>query len=199
MPANNHDVNARAVPMSFLVRANGPLRDVGLDGIVHQSKDRAFGSSPAVESAGKRPASSHVGNEIRRPLLRGIALLEVAFLAAETVAEHKRIFKNEFVIIERIDDARSARHGDVARRLLTGGVEVLVPGIHRYGKETAFLPFEGFLLLRRNPHRGGTLALQDVDGFFEQVPVGLERLPGRYLGYIGVVEPSGAFQVDEGR
>src|SRR5438046_6000824 len=115
--------------MSFLVRANGPLRHVGLDGIVHQSKDRAFGSSPAVESAGKRPASSHVGNEIRRPLLRGIALLEVAFLAAETVAEHKRIFKNEFVIIESIDDARSDTTGDIPRRDLYCVFVVVVDGM----------------------------------------------------------------------
>ena len=53
----------------------------------------------------------------------------------------------EFVVSEKPHHGRSVGHGYVARRLVAAAVEVLVPGVERYGKKTSGVPFKTLLAL----------------------------------------------------
>src|SRR5262249_20836872 len=197
--SDDQDMNAGTVTMRFLVRADTPERDVRFDRVVDHAKDRALGPAAAVEAAGIGLAHADVGDEVGRPLLRRRLLFEVALFGVVAVAKHERVFENKLVIVERIDHPRCAGHGDVARGFLTGGVVVFMPGIHRDREITAFLPFESLLAARINPYRGSPLTLEYIHGLFEQMPVRFERLPGRDLGDVRIIESSLAFQIQKCR
>ena len=131
--------------------------------------------------------------------MRRRGLLEVAFLPVVTIAKNKRIIENKLVVIEGIDDAWRAGHCNVARRLHTGSVMMLVPGIHRDRKIAPFLPLESFLLLRLDPDRSRALTLENVNRFFEQMSVRFERFPCGDFRNIGVVETAGSVEIEKRR
>ena len=148
MPANDENVDSRAMAVRLLVCADFPLRYVGLDGVVHHAKHRAFGSAAAIESTGKSLAGPYIRDKIRRPLLGRIALFKVALLTAESIAKDERVFEDKFRVVKSVDDSRSAGHGDVPGGFFPRSIEMLVPGVHGNTKITAFLPLESFLLVR---------------------------------------------------
>ena len=146
-------MNARAVPVRFLVGSDAPERHVGFDGLVDHAKYCALRAAAAVEAAGIGLAYAHVGDEVGRPLLRRRFLLEVTFFGVIAVAKDERVVEDEFIIVERIDHPRRAGHRDVARGIQAGGVMMFMPRIHRYREVTSLLPLESFLSVRIDPNR----------------------------------------------
>ena len=92
-----------------------------------------------------------VGVEQQAALLARVG--EVVRLAVEAILEVVARVEDEVEVAERVDDHRRVGHGDVARGLAAGAVEVLVPGVQRDREDRARLPLERDPRARRRSTR----------------------------------------------
>ena len=124
---------------------------------------------------------------------------EVVGLAVEAALEVVVAAEDEVDVLVEIDHRRRVGDADIARDVLAGAVEVLVPAIERDGEQRAGLPLEGDALALVVPHRGGAAAFEDQDHLLEQLPVRLELLAGRDFHDIAVVGDARGVVIDEHR
>src|ERR1043165_2543662 len=166
---DDEHVNAGAMAMRLLVRTDAPERDVRFDRVVDHAKDGAFRAAAAVEAAGVGLTYAHVGDEVRRPLLRRRFFFKVALLGVVPVAEDERVLEDEFMIVERVDDPRGARLRDMARRIEAGAIVMLVPGVHGDREVASSLPLESLLARGIDPYRSRALTFEDINRLFEEI------------------------------
>src|SRR5262249_52672409 len=87
--------------------------------------------------------------------------------------------------------------GDVARRLLAGAVEVLMPGVQRNGKKRAGFPFEGDAFAGVVPDGRRTATIKNENHLFEQLALRREVPPRRDLADVTVVRRARRLVIDE--
>src|SRR5262245_23477681 len=74
---------------------------------------------------------------------------------------------------------------------------MLAPGVERWRKHTAVLPFEGLLTAAFGPNTGRTAPLDNVDQLFEQVASGQRLSLRRDFTYVTVATAARAEQIYE--
>ena len=150
------------MPMGPRIRSHRILFDVCADGVrreMQQDTARALTACTVVDQLKSR----NVRDEVRIP--RAVTFndsafaAEISFFATETIAKSKRVVKNEIQITKPINHHRRIRQGDKSRRLISLNVEMLAPGVERWGEHTAFLPFERLLRAAFGPNAGRTPSL----------------------------------------
>src|SRR6266481_5991120 len=148
-------MRARTMAVGLLVGAYGKLGDVTLSVVVGHFQHRVDTTGapllPSIEKHVRR-----VGDKVRLPDPSVEQLpvpAEIVLLARIAGAKHMIAVEHEFVVSEKPHHGRSVGHGNVAGRLVAAAVEVLVPGVERYGKETSGVPFKALLTLLILPDR----------------------------------------------
>jgi hypothetical protein len=123
---------------------------------------------------------------------------EISVLATEPIAKSKRVVKNKIQITKPIDHNGRIRQGDKSGRLISLNVEMLAPGVERWGEHTAFLPFERLLRAAFGPNAGRTPSLDHINQLFEKIAL-RQRLALRLnFTRITITTAAGAHQVDKG-
>ena len=191
-------MRARPVGMRLLVGADRELRDVAVQRALGEVEADVAAAGAALLRRDQRQVD-RIRHEVRRQQeALGLVLGgEIIRLAVEAALEVVLGAEDEIQVLVEIDDDRRVGHRDEARRIAARAVEVLVPAVERDGEQRAGLPLEGHALAGVVPHRGRAAAAQDHDGFFEQLPLGRERLARRDLADVAVVRGARGLVVQE--
>src|SRR5262249_31185357 len=90
---------------------------------------------------------------------------EVIRLAIEAAGEIALGVEDKIDVAIKVEHLRAKGGRNIARRLLAGAVEMLVPAIERNGEHGAFLPLERHARAGVIPHAGRPAPAQHKDHF----------------------------------
>src|SRR5688500_4351113 len=124
-----------------------------------------------------------VSDKVRLPHATSFDLRQVTatlapFIGAAAVAVRKdeRVIENVIEISVAVDDHRRIGQGYHPHRLVTLGVEMLMPDIERGREQASSLPFERVFPAAFIPDRGGALPLKDKHRLLEHMALRLKLL-----------------------
>jgi hypothetical protein len=191
-------MGAGTVGVRLLVGTDRELRDVAVERALGEVEADVAAAGAAFLGCDQRQID-RVGNEIggEHEALGFVLGGEIIRLAVEAALEVVLGAEDEIQVLVEIDDDRRVGYRDETRWVAARAVEVLVPAVQRNGEQGTGLPLEGDALAGVVPHRGGTPAAEDHDGFFEQLPLRAERLSGWNLADVAVVRGARGLVVHE--
>src|SRR5712692_2851041 len=161
----NEQMRSRAVLVSLFVGPYRELRDMRREVRLGQLEHGVYSSGPPLHPAVQLQVA-RIRDEAGLPAAALVQLAratEELGLSLETIDELERVVENKLAILVMAQRGRQIRHRDVAQRLASAAVEMLVPGVEWDDKQAARSPFESLLALLVPPHAGGTAAGQDID------------------------------------
>src|SRR5262245_50307101 len=122
----------------------------------------------------------------------------IAVFAAESIHKRKLIVEDKVQIAEAVDHLRRISQRNIACRLASRNIEVLMPRVERRREEASLLPLEGLLLGSFVPHRGCSAAFENIDQLLKYIALRFALPSRRDLTNIGTACTPGSDQLNKG-
>src|SRR5262249_53717230 len=197
----NHDGRAGSVAVGLRVSPRRVLLEMGAHGVGGKMQPNSCGALTS-ETAVAQFEVPDIWNKIGFPSsvagdLPTVAVV-IALFAAESIHKRKLIVEDKVQIAEAVDHLRRISQRNIACRLASRNIEVLVPRVERRREEASLLPLEGLLLSSFVPHRGCSAAFENIDQLLKYITLRFALPSGRDLTDIGTARATGSDQLNKG-